>query len=267
MKDATTNSIYYDTAQLLALGTGELNNIVVSGQPDGTVGSTGGTVTDNVFGSNAQITVPSGVLSASTSVAIDVLQSPLSVPTPRGFSTSPASFFVNIGSNPQFPDPLPAPGVTVALPLPTFTVPGTAGLALWRLDPIAGLVQEQAYNSQGQLVFAAGTVNADGLSATFLNVAHLSFLVALQPSGTVVPGDVNGDGVVNCADMALVQAAFGTRLGQPGYQASADLNSDGVINIIDLATVARNLPAGLVCTTNAPNRGSRVPAGAAKRKH
>jgi hypothetical protein len=117
------------------------------------------------------------------------------------------------------------------------------------------------------LVFAAGTVNADGLSATFLNVAHLSFLVALQPSGTVVPGDVNGDGVVNCADMALVQAAFGTRLGQPGYQASADLNSDGVINIIDLATVARNLPAGLVCTTNAPNRGSRVPAGAAKRKH
>jgi hypothetical protein len=153
--------------------------------------------------------------------------------------------------------------------LPTFTVPGTTGLALWRLDPVLGLVQEQAYNpqnAQAPLVSAIGTVNADGLSATFLNVDHLSLLVSLQPNGTFVPGDVNGDGVVNCADMAIVQTDFGTHIGQPGYQANADLNSDGVINIIDLATVARNLPAGLVCTPNAPNLGSRVPASAKRKK-
>src|ERR1022692_4398432 len=97
MKDATTNSISYDTAQL--------NTIVLSGLPDGTAGPTGGTITDNVFGSNAQITFPSGVLSASTEVAIDVLQSSSSpsVPTPRGFSTAPASFFVNISTPPPSP--------------------------------------------------------------------------------------------------------------------------------------------------------------------
>jgi hypothetical protein len=149
-------------------------------------------------------------------------------------------------------------------------VPGTTGLELWRLDPLSGMVQVKAYNPQNPQaipVNAIGTVNADGLSVTFLNVNHLSLLVGLQPTGTFVSGDVNGDGVVNCADMAIVQAAFGTRLGQPGYQANADLNSDGVINILDLATVARNLPAGLVCTSNAPNRGSRVPASPAKKKH
>jgi hypothetical protein len=279
MKDTTTNSINYDAAQIHALGSPyRLNNINVSGQSDGSVGSTGGTVTDSVFGSNAQITVPSGVLppppapATAYTVAIDVLQSSSSpsVQTPRGFSTQPASFFVNISSNPPFPDPLNFPGVTVVLPLPTFMVPGTTGLELWRLDPLSGMVQVKAYNPQNPQaipVNAIGTVNADGLSVTFLNVNHLSLLVGLQPTGTFVSGDVNGDGVVNCADMAIVQAAFGTRLGQPGYQANADLNSDEVINILDLATVARNLPAGLVCTSNAPNRGSRVPASPAKKKH
>jgi beta-lactam-binding protein with PASTA domain len=50
-----------------------------------------------------------------------------------------------------------------------------------------------------------------------------------------------------CANLQLVKAAFGSKLGQPAYNALADVNHDGVVNIIDLSTVSRALPAGTVC--------------------
>lgn len=62
-----------------------------------------------------------------------------------------------------------------------------------------------------------------------------------------VKGDVNGDGIVDCSDLQAVKAAFGSRRGQPAYNAAADVNGDGVINIVDLSTVAHALPAGSVC--------------------
>jgi hypothetical protein len=51
-------------------------------------------------------------------------------------------------------------------------------------------------------------------------------------------GDVNGDGYVNATDLAIVQASFGRRIGQPGYNPAADINGDGVVDIRDLAYVA-----------------------------
>jgi uncharacterized repeat protein (TIGR01451 family) len=71
-------------------------------------------------------------------------------------------------------------------------------------------------------------------------VAEASILVSL-------PGDVNGDGVVNCADVAVVKAAFGKRVGQTGYSAAADTNNDGVVNVLDLAYVTQHLPVGTKC--------------------
>jgi hypothetical protein len=62
-------------------------------------------------------------------------------------------------------------------------------------------------------------------------------------------GDVNRDGIVDCADFNLVQASFGKSQGQSGYNPAADLNGDGVVNIQDLSTVARNVPKGTVCKT------------------
>jgi len=67
---------------------------------------------------------------------------------------------------------------------------------------------------------------------------------------TYVPqmrGDVNGDGKINCADIALVKAAFGTRTGQPGFNPSADVNHDGVVNVLDLAIVSQKLASGTKC--------------------
>jgi hypothetical protein len=70
--------------------------------------------------------------------------------------------------------------------------------------------------------------------------------VGLIPSGTV-PGDLNGDGVVDCADIAIVKNAFGTKGGQAGFDSRADINHDKVINIRDLSFVSRELPKEIVC--------------------
>ena len=70
--------------------------------------------------------------------------------------------------------------------------------------------------------------------------------MVLRQSLWRVPGD--DDGVVTCADAAIVKAAFGKRLGQPGFDARADLNGDRAITIVDLSTVTRALPAGTTCS-------------------
>jgi len=57
-------------------------------------------------------------------------------------------------------------------------------------------------------------------------------------------GDVNGDGIVNCADLNLVKASLGQRRGEAGYNPQADINRDGVINEEDLTIVVSRLPGG-----------------------
>jgi hypothetical protein len=54
-------------------------------------------------------------------------------------------------------------------------------------------------------------------------------------------GDVNGDGVVNYADYAIVQAAQGTTAGMPGYDPRADVIRDGTVNQADLLVIAQKI--------------------------
>ncbi len=241
LKDKVGNSKTYSTAQLQALGFP--SSIVItkpSLAPDGTIGPAGGTVDDNAFGTRASITFPPGLVSSPTTVAIDVFSSALSVPTPRGF-TMPGTYFENLAFVPALPSPVPAPGITVVLPLLVPMTPG-AHLSLYHIDPIIGLAP--AINASGSPVI--GTVNADGLSATFNNVVTFSTVVAYLSTGSIL-GDVNGDGTVNCADVSIVKSSFGTHTGQAGFNIAADLNNDGTVNILDLFIVTRQLAAGTVC--------------------
>jgi hypothetical protein len=64
---------------------------------------------------------------------------------------------------------------------------------------------------------------------------------------TSLPGDVNHDGAVDCADVALVRTSFGKKAGQLGFDPNADVNVDGLVDVRDLAFVAQRLPVGTRC--------------------
>ena len=143
---------------------------------DGTVTPAGGTVQDSVFGARASITFPSGAVSGSTTVAIDVLPSPpQGVPLPSGFSAA-GTYFVSIQLNPEPAFPLPPPGLTVVLPLATPMSPGAA-LYLYRMNPMTGLLEPSLNTSANPVV---GYVDATGDSATFSGISRLSTVVGLQ---------------------------------------------------------------------------------------
>ena len=50
------------------------------------------------------------------------------------------------------------------------------------------------------------------------------------------PGDLDGDGDTDLTDVALMLAAFGNCVGQPGYDPAADLDSSGCVDLPDLST-------------------------------
>jgi len=102
---------------------------------------------------------------------------------------------------------------------------------------------------QTSVVLSSLLVGTHGVTAFYNGDANNAPSSSQPLSITVaaVVGDVNGDGVVNCLDLALVRAAFNTRTGQPGYNAAADINHDGVVNVLDLAMVSKLIPAGTVC--------------------
>jgi len=51
------------------------------------------------------------------------------------------------------------------------------------------------------------------------------------------PEDVNGDGVVDIKDLAIVAAAFGSYPGHGRWNPKADVNGDGEVNISDVVAV------------------------------
>jgi len=240
--DRVDNPLFFDRSDLERRGFPTTLRVTrPSLEPDGSLPPTGGTVQDKVFLEKAAVTVPGNVLNKNTEVSIDVFPNPPNIPKPAGYQ-SPGTRFVNISLNPPPTYPLPPPGLTITLPTDSYKTPGTT-LMLHRLDPALGKLVPAPHVSGAAGVL--GVVNADGLSATFTGVARLSTVVAYVLGG--VFGDVNGDGVVDCADLLRVRAAYGKRVNQPGYDEAADRNSDGVINVLDVALVSRYIPSNLKC--------------------
>ena len=163
---------------------------------DGSITDTGGYVQDDTFGSRASLTFPPGAVSGPTTVALDVLQSPLDVPLPKGFSGAD-SFFVNIELNPKPSFPLPSPGLTLVLPLRVGVQPGTA-IYLFRVNPIEGVL-DPAYNTSG--VQIVGYVNPDGLNATFTGISALSTVVALRSGPIDLDIDIKPDDTKNAINL------------------------------------------------------------------
>jgi hypothetical protein len=76
------------------------------------------------------------------------------------------------------------------------------------------------------------------------NTSNQAVPVSVHP---IIVGDVNGDGKVDCADLAIIKASFGKKCGQTGFDPRADLNGDCVVDVRDLAIVSKQLPPGTRC--------------------
>jgi hypothetical protein len=57
--------------------------------------------------------------------------------------------------------------------------------------------------------------------------------------------DVNGDGIVDIMDLAIVASLYGTSAGHSRYNPATDLDQNGEIDILDLAIVARSFGQAL----------------------
>jgi hypothetical protein len=104
----------------------------------------------------------------------------------------------------------------------------------------------QAYDSAGALS------TGPSFSGTASTSTRLKFSISYSsaPGSQLVVslfGDLNGDGKIDCSDLAIVRASFGKKTGQKGFDPRADVNGDGIVNVLDLSIVAKLLPPGTVC--------------------
>jgi hypothetical protein len=223
VQDVVRNSLQLTTADLDARGVPRLVIVRPSLNSDGIVDPTaGGVIQDDSFGNRAQVSVPAGLFTDSTDVAIDVFAEPLNIPNPTGFS-APGTLFVNIELTPQPAFPLAAPGLTIVLPVENPLPPGSA-LSLFKVDTASGLLVP-AIGVSGLPV--VGMVDPSSLSATFAGIASLSTVVGLIP---VAPCDANADGKIDIADIQAITQARNTTV-QPGDP--RDVDGDGRITVLD----------------------------------
>ena len=112
-----------------------------------------------------------------------------------------------------------------------FAVTSTGGALIFKGTPLA--TASYPLTVSAQTILSTGPVG---------EMVSQPFTLYVQPAG-----DVNLDGVVNCADYDLIKAHYGAVIGQPNYLDLADPNRDGIVNILDLAFVQAHLPQGTVC--------------------
>jgi hypothetical protein len=224
------------------------------------LGDDGGSTEATVTIPSASVTLSDGRTVANPFVTIDTYSAPWKAkdpPDPKdpppfmGVNTS-GSVFMSVAFAEQNKGNAIA-GATVSCAAPYY---GATLVVPWNLSaiPDAPWILKYIDNKTGQWSTAKdcktdteafGTLSADGKSVTYQHISQFSVFFAGQL--TAIPGDLNTDRRVDCADVAIVKAAFNTQRSQPGFDFRADTNGDGVINIKDLSFVTQNLPAGTVC--------------------
>lgn len=56
----------------------------------------------------------------------------------------------------------------------------------------------------------------------------------------IIPGDVNGDGIIDIYDAIAAAQAFGSNPASPNWNPAADLNGDGQVDIFDIIIIGMN---------------------------
>jgi hypothetical protein len=91
------------------------------------------------------------------------------------------------------------------------------------------------------LATSAARIKVEAVGNVFFDVSNANFTIRLG-------GDANGDGTLDCTDLAIVKASVGKRSGQAGYDARADVTGDGVVDLRDVSYVSQRLPKGTTCS-------------------
>lgn len=77
-----------------------------------------------------------------------------------------------------------------------------------------------------------------GMMLTLFLVSMLSTVVSVSAGAGWIPADIVEDGEIDILDVAAAAKAFGSKSGDPNWNASADLVADNLIDIFDLVSVA-----------------------------
>jgi hypothetical protein len=147
-------------------------------------------------------------------------------------------------------NPLPT-GATLLASLPDLTA-GSPGMVIGEFPAGTKLSNASMDVQLGhRLVFLTGSRENDGLTAEGSGIFDLSptgatmlrnavnYMVGL---GTVIPGDVNGNGVVDASDYVIIRDNFN---GTGKTKATGDVNGDTVVNFLDFRIWKNNRTGGV----------------------
>jgi hypothetical protein len=94
------------------------------------------------------------------------------------------------------------------------------------------------------LSFASATISGFkplevNSSSTFGAITGVSIRVT-NPSAPPLAGDIDQDGLVSILDVLRLARAYGSRQGDPNFDAACDLNGDGQVDMGDVLILANN---------------------------
>ncbi len=148
--------------------------------------------------------------------------------TPTAVPTSGAVLVSHVDwqGHPAQPDPLQQMPVTITLKTGTTEInyTGLTTDASGFFTVPVGSLANGPYNwrAKGPKYLAkGGTINLTGAAITNLEI------------GLMMAGDANNDNLVNILDFNIMKIAFGTQIGQPGYDDRTDFTGDQIVNILD----------------------------------
>jgi len=110
-------------------------------------------------------------------------------------------------------------------------------------EPKAPMLDDASVDGRGIVHTVWRTVDLPG------GAPHMTLFTEEVFARPLAVGDLNRDGVIDCADMAVLRLSLQTKSGDPGFNARADFNGDGFLDPVDVQLLQAKLPLGTKCGT------------------